>query len=105
MSVFLRKSEWLDDWYVVDGCSAMPEGTAEEWQQVIEALKSGKDHRVATRIAVRTLVWGVEFYSPRNSCDREDSVQLDKDLLPEWIAKAETLLKTEMHCVEGGEGI
>lgn len=52
MSVFLRKSEWLDDWYVVDGCSATPEGTAEE-----------------------------------------------------WIAKAETLLKTEMHCVEGGEGI
>lgn len=92
----LRKSDWIDDWYVVDGSWAQPEGTAAEWHMVIEAIKAKRSEQPGRRIAVTAYDDGrVKFYSPRNCTGPDDVVRLGVDEVETWLASAEALLANE----------
>ena len=94
MNTQLRKSDWLDDWYVVDGAPfAQPEGTAAEWKEVIALMREGKNGRPGRRVGVRMRPDGsAELRSPRNSVD-EDDFALVSDVAS-WISSAELTLAT-----------
>lgn len=102
----LRKSEWLEDWFVVDGAPfGQPEGTSAEWKAAIEAIKRKERYRDARRLGVRILPGGFGFYSPRNVTSEDDYVSLCAREVQEFIEQAEALLREYNHEVEKGEGI
>lgn len=77
MRLQLTKSEWIDDWYVLEGgCNwASVEGTAEEWHELARAMKK-KANKSFKRCAVALQPDGsFVFWSPRNSTGEEDSVR------------------------------
>lgn len=89
----LRESEWLDDWYVVDGAPfGQPEGTAADWTQIITLLESRVSDEPAKLVGVRFRGEHALLYSPRNACDDHDAVILLAGEIPEWIAQAKLLL-------------
>ena len=94
-SLGLRKSEWIDDWYVLSaqkGCFADPEGSSVEWRAVIAAVKN--DTAIYfKRIAVEMQADGsARFVSPRNARDENDYVNVRAELVPAWIKAAEATL-------------
>ena len=100
----LEKSIWLGDWYVLSSYeSAIPEGTASEWREVLEGLRH--EHRVAFR---RVQLWfDGEFAclnSPRNSV-RNVEAKIHKDEIDAFIAQAEALLDEHEQLVGDGSGI
>jgi hypothetical protein len=89
----LRKCEWLDDWYVVDGSLAQPEGTAAEWRMVMDAMRRKRSERPGRRIGVTVYDDGrVKFYSPRNCAGPDDVVRVAANEAAAWLASAEVLL-------------
>ena len=93
MKIVMKKSAWLDDWYLIvkaehDGrewwertgpnssrfmCSerisdACVEGSEEEMLEIAQAIKLG-ERRNFKRCAVAFLSDGVHFWSPRNSSE------------------------------------
>lgn len=98
----LRKSKWLDDWYVVDGSWAQPEGTAAEWRMVVDAIKVKRSDRPGRRIGVTVHDDGrVKFYSPRNCTGPDDVVRVAANEVRAWLESAEALLANSK--LSGGE--
>jgi hypothetical protein len=72
----LRKSDWIDDWYVLadddgrDVGSASVEGTMDEWIEIAKAMKRREScsHR---RCAAHWCGHHYSFNSPRNSMGEE----------------------------------
>jgi hypothetical protein len=70
----LRKSEWLDEWYLLvsdegyEPAGVNIEGTLSEWFQIANAIKQNSSiffKRCCVRIEDDTIT----FYSPRNSSE------------------------------------
>jgi hypothetical protein len=88
------KSEWLDDWYCMDGASfGQPEGTKEEWMALIEGIERGEAVRFK-RVGTVITEYGVQFYSPRNAISADDYAFVHKDEL-------ELLLKVMLKVMKG----
>jgi hypothetical protein len=75
MDLRLDKSDWLSDWYVLNGgyCT-IPEGTPEEWMQIAKGMRERKPVHFK-----RCAAWYdknldcYRFCSPRNSYGESDS--------------------------------
>ncbi len=92
----LRKSECQDDWYVVDGSGAQPEGTAAEWRLVVDAIKAKRSEQPGRRIGVTVYDDGrVKFLSPRNCTGPDDVVRIAANDVEAWLASAEALLAND----------
>lgn len=94
----LEKSDWLDDWYVLEMPSwwytGTPEGTADEWRAIINAI-SEKRNLSFKRVGV----WFDDdkvchFYSPRNSIEMTEC-RLPTDKQADFVSQAHELLNRE----------
>ena len=99
---FLRKSEALRDWYVVDGSWAQPEGSKEEWLEVIDGIEAsmatGKmdaHYTGGRRLAVNLYNNQAEFYSPRNQSSDDDVSIITREDLPAWLEQAKRTLNEQ----------
>ena len=97
---YLRKSGAKDNWYVVDGSWAQPEGTKEEWLWIIagieDSIASGvmDDHYTGgRRLSVNLFPTYIEFYSPRNQSSDDDVVRIKNEGLPAWLEQAKKVLE------------
>lgn len=75
----LRRSEWLDNWYVLDGGGnwASVEGSSAEWREIAECLRSGRVHGVRhKRAAVAREAGYWDFWSPRNATGFGDHLRI-----------------------------
>jgi hypothetical protein len=70
----LVASAWLDGWYVLEGGGnrASVEGTATEWREVADALRSGKGGAHFKRLAAHKSGDTWAFWSPRNATSESD---------------------------------
>lgn len=93
----LEKSDFLSDWFVVEGAPfGQPEGTARDWRAAIAAIKERKSGTVAKRLGVAVRPTGdVEFYSAKNATDGGDHMLLAAADVPAWISHAENLISLE----------
>lgn len=98
---YLREG-FLDNWFVVDGCSGQPEGDINEWREIIAAIKEKKDLR-HTRVGVKFQNGIYSLFSPRNQSGKNDTVMFDEREMQDWLVNAEALLKQHESAVEGGE--
>ena len=100
----LLKSDWLSDWYMLtEYQSAQPEGSAEEWRAIIEALRS-KSSQSFRRVAVWFENERAYFCSPRNSVSDYEAC-LDASEIDEFVRDAEVLLDEHQQVVKDGAGI
>ena len=93
MKTTLRKSEWLDDWYVIKPHhgTGQPEGTSEEWKAILEAMKK-RERESFRRVGVRFDGEGnAMFRSPRNSMNDDEAV-IPAGEVDSWISYAEGIL-------------
>jgi len=88
----LYKCAGWDDRYAVDGCWAQPEGSALEWSEVIEAMKSRKTCSPGIRLNAEEDVYGYVLSSPRNQHDFIDAVFIPNQHIDGWIETAEKVL-------------
>lgn len=100
----LRESEWLGDWFVLDEYqSAQPEGTAEEWREVIEAIKNRRNVSFR-RVSVRFDSGFFSFTSPRNSIVDCEAI-LTPSEITDFVAQAESVLDEAQGMLCDGGGI
>lgn len=98
------QSGFSDNWFVVDGCWAQPEGAPEEWREILVAMRSGLDKHF-TRVGVYFQNGYATIYSPRNRAHEGDDILLSPDELEDWISNAELTLKEHFQEVKDGEAI
>ncbi len=96
MMNLLHKSAWITNWYAVNGFQfGQPEGTGEEWRAIVNALLADEEPPRFRRVSAKRTIVGVEFQSPRNAIDEHDHSYVSNEDLPEWLAKADALLKED----------
>jgi hypothetical protein len=94
MKTELRKSLWLEDWYVIEPHhgTGQPEGTDEDWKAILEAMKK-RESESFRRVGVKFDGEGnAMFCSPRNSMDDDEAV-IPAAEVDSWIAYAEGVLR------------
>lgn len=92
-SSYLYKCSGWDRYYSVDGCWARPTGYADEWREVIDAMKTGLSCSPGIRLEARKETTGYVLSCPRNQVDPLDSVFIPMWLLKDWIEAAEEVLE------------
>jgi hypothetical protein len=92
MITHLEKSEWLDDWYYLEHRGGCPEGTRQEWLDLLAALRRGEGYHDARRIGASLRKDRVDFYSPRNNHGPDDCVSVSLAELPAWLKSADSVL-------------
>jgi hypothetical protein len=96
-----RASDWLDDWFVIDGCSGQPEGPAGEWRQIVQAIRERRPlgfKRVGLSIGRD---W-IEICSPRNAYGADDHKTIFFSECEEFCKSVEAVLA--LHDEEFTEG-
>jgi len=110
MEFGFRKSDWMDDWYVLDGApGGQPEGTAEHWRNVIAAMRAGKiwyETRVGAWLdrSVESLP-RYKVYSPRNAYGNDDCVWIGAGEVEDFCREVEAELAKYDDRVSAGMGI
>lgn len=89
--MIIKKSQFISDWFVLtEFKSAQPEGTSQEWLEIIKAMKARSDRRFR-----RVAVWFDEgfafFNSPRNSVV-DFELRIEPNNIQRFIDKAEKIL-------------
>lgn len=95
-----------EDWYCLRKCDCTtPEGTAEEWREVIKAIRE-KGKFWAKRVAIYRCDWGGwEIGSPRNAYDTDDYYMLFDDQAEAFATMLETTLDANPSVMKDGFGI
>jgi hypothetical protein len=88
----LEASSWIEGWFVVEGAPfGQPEGTKEEWTEILKAMREKRPHRFK-RCGVKFTQDYAYLYSPRNRYSEADCVALSPTEQEHFIKQAETLL-------------
>lgn len=92
--VELVKSEWLDDWYVIEPSNPSVEGSRAEWLELVKRLKQGVGSAfMFRRCAFQVGPDGdVAFSSPRNSTGEGDHVVVAKADIASFVKQATAVL-------------
>ena len=72
MTYIVDKSDFSDDWYVLQGGGRTSvEGPLSEWQAVAAGIRAGQNVSFR-RVACQKVDGGYRMWSPRNASDRDD---------------------------------
>ena len=84
-------------------CGGVPEGTEQEWRDMIAAMRAGKPYRDARRLGVSVEREGrwFEVRSPRNAYGRGDFEMIGFNETKEFCQMVESKLN-ERCCLDGG---
>lgn len=90
----LLSSQNIPNWFVIEPFvgTGQPEGTREEWREIITAMKTRQKYCGFKRIAMsfdnNGNVW---FWSPRNSSEDKEAM-ISANELNDWILYAEDII-------------
>lgn len=89
----LKKSEHLENWYYIPVESgSCPEGTREEWLEVVASLRKENAIIGGKRVGAMVHQTVAHFWSPRNCEGPHDHVTVPRADLPAWLDAASAVL-------------
>lgn len=95
MSQFgFKKSDWLEDWYTLEcGLGGTPEGTAEEWRAIVQAIRErrGQGFR-RVGVSLDAAPGWFQICSPRNCYGDRDHMPLPFESAEEFCREVEAVL-------------
>ena len=97
---FLRKSDVLPNWYVIDNFNhGRPEGTAVEWEQILAfAAKGPPAYRCIPGKRVGAVLEDngvLRIWSPRNAMTPDDFISIPANDVSSWIEAAKEVLASQ----------